>query len=57
MKMKILADFQVCISVSLSSAKLATLTSGDALFILFLDKVSDIDAFISFGMRHQDFGT
>ena len=55
--MKILADFQVCISVSLSSAKLATLTSRDALFILFLDKVSDIDAFISFGMRHQDFGT
>ena len=42
---------------SLSFAKLAMLTFGDPLFILFLDKVSDIDAFISFGMRHQDFGT
>ena len=46
-----------CMPRSLSFAKLAMLTFGDPLFILFLDKVSDIDAFISFGMRHQDFGT
>ena len=51
---------------SLSSAKLAMLTFGDPLFILFLDKVSDIDVLyqnlgvpfqsIYFGMGHQDFG-
>ena len=40
---------------SLSSTKVTMITFGNPFFILFLDKVSDFDAFISFGMSLQVF--